>query len=61
MGDVRERDYTSNRRAASHLAHKIQSFWRLKGYPQIDVWVEEIPEYPGWWQIRSNIKFGSVA
>jgi len=57
---MRERDYTSNKSAANHLANKIQNYWRVKGYPQVNTWVEEIPEFPGYWQIRSNIKFGSI-
>lgn len=57
---TKDNDYTGTHSAANRLANKIQRFWRIRGYPTVAVWVEPIPEFPGNWQIRSNIKFQNM-
>lgn len=51
-----EIDYTGDRSEAQKLAARIAYYWQSRGWYKVRVWVEPVVEFPGNWQVRSNLK-----
>lgn len=54
-------DYTGRRKHAETLAKRIRNYWRLRGYHNTNVWVNEqyLPSNPDApiYTVRSDMKF----
>lgn len=40
---------------AERIAKHLMKRWKAKGHPNVKAWVEPVPGFPDFWQVRTNL------